>query len=395
MKPQRAVVLGSRFGGLAVISWLRRLFSPGELEITVIDQWEEMIFRPGLVHAMDTAPDRLMPPITLSLSSFWKRHKITSLHDTVVDLDPDRRLVSTATHPPLPYDVLFIATGGTARWDKIPGLDLSHQGLCEGYLARHTATLNRRSTEGQFVFAVGPLQASPSWTPTVHVGCECPLIESALLWDAHLRRLNTRESSSITVITPASHIAEVGGPVIQARVEELLAERQIRLITKAQFVGVTPSTINLDRHTIPYDRAVWVPPMTGAQWLQGSPVADDWGWIPTDEYLNHPQWSDIYAVGDVVSHAWPKMGHAAMVQARISVHHWHQRQTARRTKLRPFAPRLLWILETGSKHALFALSDVFYGGGHQWVYHGQTPYWAKQSFQWAYVHRRGALPIMP
>lgn len=395
MGKPNAVVLGSRFGGLAVLSWLRRLFSAGELHITVIDQWEEMIFRPGLVHAMDMKPDKLIGPVTISLSTYWKRHQIANLHDTVVGIDAERRLVYTATHPPVPYDVLFIATGSTARWDSIPGLDLYHQGLCEGYLARHTAALNHRSTEGRFVFAVGPLKASASWTPRVQVGCECPVIESAFLWDSHLRRLKARDTSCITVITPASAIAEDGGSVIRSRVEELMADRQIRLITKAHFELVTRSTIQLNTQTIPYDRAVWIPPLAGSRWLEGSPIADEWGWVPTDEYLNHPQWPDIYAVGDVVSHSWPKMGHTAMVQARVAVHHWAHRKRVRRKMPAPFYPQLLWALETGKGYAFFALSDVFYGGTRQWVYHGRTPYWAKQIFQWAYVHQRGALPIMP
>lgn len=39
MATRQAVVLGARFGGLAVVTWLRRVYSPGPLEIVVIDRW--------------------------------------------------------------------------------------------------------------------------------------------------------------------------------------------------------------------------------------------------------------------------------------------------------------------------------------------------------------------
>jgi sulfide:quinone oxidoreductase len=117
--------------------------------------------------------------------------------------------------------------------------------------------------------------------------------------------------------------------------------------------------------------------------------------VPTTDHLRHPDWPEIYAIGDIVSHSWPKMAHSAMVQARVAVHDWVGRQFGRKKRPAPYRPQLVWALETGPGEAFFALSDVFYGGQRQWVYHGRSPYWAKQGVQWAYVRRHGELPIMP
>lgn len=366
-----AVVLGSRFGGMAVVTWLRRLYSPSTLAITVVDQWQEMVYRPGLVHAMDCDPDQLMPSLVIPLSPFWRRLHSEAIQDTIVGLDPNRRLVYMAVHDSLAYDVLFIATGSTPVWNGIDGLEFCHNGICEGYLAYRTAALNQSEFAGSFVFAAGPIKANPAWSPTIHVGCECPLLESALLWDQVLRRRGRREAVDITVISPAPHLAEDGGPIVQERLEALFAQRHIRIITNARYTKVTPRQIRLADQVVFYDRAVWIPPAGGLRWLTGSGVDDGYGWVPTDFYLRHPDWPDIYAVGDVVSHPWPKMGHSAMVQARVAVHHWAIMREKKKNTIKPYQPAFLSALETGPGQGFFVLSDAFYGGHRQTVHHGR------------------------
>ncbi|MDA8205819.1 MAG: FAD/NAD(P)-binding oxidoreductase [Thermaerobacter sp.] len=391
----RAVVLGSRFGGLAVLTWLRRLFPPSDLHVTVVDQWEEMVFRPGLVHAMDQSPQKLVPHVTINLRHFWQRHKIQAVHDTIVAVDPQRRMVHTTVHPPIPYDVLYIATGSTPKWDAIEGLDRHRAGICEGYLARHTAAINQRQHQGRFVFAAGPIFGAPQWTPAIHVGCECPLIESALLWDQHLRRIKQRGQAEITVVTPSSQIAEMAGPAAQHTLTEILQRRDINVVTNAQYVRVTDTRLELRERTLPLERIIWIPPQGGSAWLTQSNVADVHGWVPVTDHLQHPRWPDIYAVGDIVSQSWPKMGHSAMVQARIAVHHWAHTRQKRKTPPMAYNPQLLWVLEDSPGEALFVLSNVLWGGDRERVWHHPIPYWAKQLFQWSYVIRAGALPIMP
>jgi sulfide:quinone oxidoreductase len=395
MRLRHAVVLGSRFGGLAAQSWLRRLFSPQQLAITVVDQWQHMVYRPGLVHAMDRLPQELVPDLEMPLASWWRRQHIAMVHDTLVGLDPERREVYTATHSPISYDVLFVATGLSPAWDAVAGLEFSPLGVCEGYAARHTAVLNLHRDTGHFVFAVGSLNTPCDWDPAIRIGCECPIYESALLWDAQLRRRKQRDAARITVITPASVVVESGGPKIRERVQEILDERNIHLIVGARFRRVTRRAIELQDRIVPYDRMVWLPPYTGSRWLIGTGIEKGQGWVPTNMFLQHPGWPEIYAIGDVASHPWPKMGHAAMVQARIAVHHWAWTIRHLSPKPPPYHPQLLWILEYGWGRALFGLSDVLYGGRRQVVLTGRYPYWVKELFGWAYVRRSGALPVMP
>ena len=394
MAKLRAVVLGARFGGLATVSWLRRLKFAAELEVIVVDRWQETVYRPALVQAMALGPAFRVSSMNMPLARFWRQHRVEAVQDTIVGVDPERREVFTASSPPISYDVLFVATGSEPAWDGILGLGPHRGGVCEGYQARHAARLNESWQGGHFVFATGPILGSPNWDPPVAVRCEPPLWESALLFEHRLRQTGRRQASMLTVLTPGSEVAEAAGPQTRQRLKRLLVSRGIRILTGVRFQEVTDREIVLADQRIPYDRALWIPPCQGSSWAQSSGISDRQGWIPTDHYLNHPEFPAIYAVGDVISHSWPKNGHAAMVQARVAVHHWQAKIRGGRTPA-PYRPELLWILDLGGGQGLFSLGDTFYGGHREVLVPGRSPYWAKHLFQAAYIATRGALPIMP
>ncbi|MCY0909651.1 MAG: hypothetical protein OWR62_14820 [Sulfobacillus thermotolerans] len=68
-RTEQAVILGSRFGGLAVSTWLRRLYRPGQLAIVVIDQWRDTVYRLGLVHAVNNPPNKVMSSVQIPLTA--------------------------------------------------------------------------------------------------------------------------------------------------------------------------------------------------------------------------------------------------------------------------------------------------------------------------------------
>jgi NADH dehydrogenase FAD-containing subunit len=386
-------VLGARFGGLAVSTWLRRLFSPDALAVTVVDQWQTMVYRPGLVKAMVLDPYRVVRRVCIPLAHYGRRQRVEFIHDRIVGIDPDRCRVYTATHAALRYDVLFIATGTTPLWDQIPGLRAHLGGVCEGYLARHSGLTLQAVEQGQVVFAAGPINGLDAWDPPIQVACECPLLESALIFDYAMRKRRRRDRVTITVVTPGLDLGQPAGPRARQQVAELLAERGIRTVRNARVTLVTDRALYLGDQPLAYDHAVWLPPLSGAVWLQ-PPLVDDHGWIPTSAHMQHPRYDNIYAVGDVVSHSWPKMAHAAMVQARIAVQHWSSRIN-RHQPPAPYQPLMLWFLQTGGPHAFFSVSNAYYGGNRDFVQRGFWADWAKNFLEWAYVHTHGSLPVMP
>lgn len=161
MATRQAVVLGVRFGGLAVVTWLRRVYSPRTLDIVVIDWWEETIYRRARHDGRATAG----APVRMAMAAFWKRHHVPLIHGTISGLNPQRRQIYTVSHPPISYAVLFVATGSDPGWDTVDGLGPHRGGICEGYLARQTASNLTPLPPGRMVFAAGMIHGNPALTP--------------------------------------------------------------------------------------------------------------------------------------------------------------------------------------------------------------------------------------
>lgn len=391
--PQRIVVLGARFAGLATVVWLTRLFDPHEASITVIDQSDRMAFRPYLVHAMDRPPSFVDRSI-IALGPVFERRRVKLVRDTIVGIDPGRRRVELASHHPIAYDRLFLATGADPAWSLIDGLSPMDGGLCEPYLARHTAALNAEWTGGTFLFAAGPLVRDPNATPRLGAGYAFPLYEAALLFEAALRRRGRRRDTKLLLALPSAEAGEEAGPRTRAALNALFRERNITVLPNATFVKVRNNRVHLADRTLAYHRAVWIPPCAGSALARASGLDDGYGFVPTNAYLQHPNWPDIYAIGDIVRDSLPKQAHAAMVQARVAVHHLWAR-THQRPVPAPYRPETVLILETGSARGLLSISDTLFGGHREIVWTGHLPAYAKSAWSRAFMLFKGDLPIMP
>lgn len=389
---------------MALAWWLRRLLSPGRLAIVVVEPLPTMTFRPALVTVFDRDPLAVVAGARVARDRLFRRLGVEERRDRVVHVDPQRRVVETAAGGPLSYDVLFLAPGHHDDWDRWPGLAPARlavggaaalTGVCEPHLARHAGTIRQQVTAGHVLFVVGPLLHPPAWDPPMPVACECPAVESALLWEAWLRRTGRRSRVRLTLLTPASRLGASGGPDAAHLVEDLVAARGIDVMTDVDIHAVERRAIQLpDGRAIPFDYAVILPPATGVPWLAGSGLDDGTGFVPTTAYLQHPDYPDIYALGDVVSQPWPKMGHAAMSQAGVAARHFVavREHTA---KPSPYCPLVVWDMAVGDGQALVVVTDRPYGGRRFFTYQGRAPLWAKRAFHWAYGKTAGALPIMP
>ena len=115
----RIVILGGGTGGTLTANRLRRLYSPDEAEIIVVDQDDRHVYQPGL----------LFVPFGLTHSEDIVRPRERQLHHGVgfvesgidhVDIDANQvHLTSGAT---LIYDVLVVATGARLIPDETEGL---------------------------------------------------------------------------------------------------------------------------------------------------------------------------------------------------------------------------------------------------------------------------------
>ncbi len=389
----KVVILGARFGGSAVAYWIHQRFSRRELDVTVVDQWDVMTYRPAMVVAASGSP-RLADQWHIAIRRRVEAAGFHFVRDNIFCVDPERQLVHLAGHRPLPYDTLFMATGTDPGWATIPGLGPEVGGLCEDYLARATAEKISRPFRS-YTTAIGPIRLNPQSRPHISASLDAPGFEVTFLVDARLRREHRRHGVSMTVITPASTPGEWLNPASQEFLARELKRRDIALITKARYTRASPHAIFLqDRKPVRSDVTVWIPPYHGSELARISHLDDGYGWIPTDEYLVHEHWPNIYAVGDISSRAVPKLAHIALMQARIATQHFHALRSRGRPE--PFDPYVLHGVWAGQGRGLLTKSRWIYGGGAGLTHVGAASSLAKAAFDQSYRLFSGWFgPIMP
>ncbi len=388
----KVVILGARFAGSAVSYWINKLFSQHEITVTVVDQWTVMTYRPSLVMAAAGHPI-IADQWHIAMKRRCEKAGQHFVRDSIFRIDPQQQHVYLASHPPLPYDTLFVATGSDQGWRTIPGLGPEHGGVCEDYLARETGDRVQQPFHS-LVIAIGPLLQSPADRPHLVGSLDAPGLEVSFLLDAWFRKQRRRDHVSITVVTPAPVPGEFLGPKSQEILATELCKRKINLVTDAHYERVSHSAIYFtDRKPLSSEKMIWVPPYPGSRLARISGIDDGYGWIPVDQYGAHRTWPNIYAVGDISTTALPKIGHMAMLQARTAVHHFYAVQQRKRpSPLRPYVLHVGWL---GYGRGLLTLSDWLYGGSHELVHVGISSALAKASFNHAYKIFSGWLPLMP
>ena len=147
--------------------------------------------------------------------------------------------------------------------------------------------------------------AGVSWT--------LPLYELSLFTAGEIARLDL--PVEVMVVTPERRPLAVFGDQVSARVEQALAERDIRLLR-----GTPPTSVARGRlclasgEAVSADRVVAVPRLVGRR-IAGVPA--DWnGFVTTDAGGNVPDRPDLLAIGDITT--FPiKQGGVATQQADI------------------------------------------------------------------------------
>jgi sulfide:quinone oxidoreductase len=396
-RPPRAVVLGAQFGGLSALHWLRRLAGPAEVEVTVVSPKPYAVYKPDLV--LSAAGDaRFVPATRVDLVGICRRLNARLVVDWAAAIDAARARVHVLNHPPLAYDALFWATGMDYAWSSVPGLGPETGFMCEDYAARHLAARLGRLGGGDIVLVAGRLHQDPRVRPALSASCDCPLIEWGLLARAALRRRGRAAQPRIALVTAADAPGESLGPAAARRARALLAQAEIRVVARAEVLGVERGGLEVQtpagRLRLPSDVSVWMPPVAGSDLARRSALDDGYGWVETDAHLRHVRWPDIYALGDLNRATLPKLGHSAMVEARVAVGHWLARLRGRRSPP-PYRRSVLAVMQTGGGRALFDWHDTLYGGRRELWFEGRTAYALKQGFGLAYRLGRGGLPIMP
>ncbi|MGW8553741.1 FAD-dependent oxidoreductase [Streptomyces tubercidicus] len=314
----QVLIIGGGTAGITVAARLRRA---GVRGIALLEPSETHWYQPlwtlvgggqaPLRSSLRTEAEVIPPGVR------WLRERATAV-------DPTARTVTTASGRVLSYGRLVLAPGLQLDWDGVPGLAaaLGHGGVSSNYrpdLAPLTWDLIRRMRSGTAVFTM----------PSGPVKCGGAPQKIAYLAADHWRKRGVLGAIRTILVLPEPAMFKV--PVFSRALTETarrygievrLSSEMTRLDGAAREAVITDHTTGTTE-TVHYDLLHAVPPQRAPQWLADGPLADPdspYGYVKTDrETLQHPDFPNVFVLGDVANLPTSKTGAAIRKQAPVAV----------------------------------------------------------------------------
>ena len=304
----KVLILGGGFGGVVAAERLAEQLGD-EHQITLVSRSRNFVFYPALVRLA-------FGKCQAADASFDLRHallnrRVNFIEAEVAHIDPFERKVTIAhgeVEGKLPYDYLIFALGRRLATERITGF-YEH--------AHHLLNVDKALKFGKAVekFQEGRAVLGQCFGARLPV----TVYETAFALARLLEEKGKRESTGITVVSPEtleSELADAGGA---AALKQALDAHGIELLTNFRIESLTDNTATTNSgDAIDYNLLMLVPPFRGSSAAHYMEVTDDDGYIHVDWTMRVVGHERIYAVGDCVNFAGPKMGHMAVRQAEVA-----------------------------------------------------------------------------
>lgn len=317
----RIVIVGAGAAGTSLANRLARRLDGAT--ITIIDPRQNHLYQPGLSLV---AAGLKSPSYIVSNTSDWLPSGVTWVQDSVAAVDPETKKVATAGGNALDYDWLVLAPGLVLDHDAIEGFSLDMVGengigaLYAGpeYAARTWMAASRFTQEG----GVGLFTR-----PATEMKCAGAPLKHTFLIDDIAKQAGNASRTNIIYAAPQASL--FGVPIVAEKVRMLFADRGFETAMNRTLTGIDPGAKRATFATqsgteeIDYDYIHVIPPQRAPDFVRQSGLswADKWtdqGWVEVDKQtLQHPRYSNVFAVGDVAG--VPKGKTAASVKWQVPV----------------------------------------------------------------------------
>jgi sulfide:quinone oxidoreductase len=309
---KRIVILGGGTGGTMMANRLRRVYTPEEAEITVVDRDDTHVYQPGL----------LFVPFGLTDAEDIVRSRHRQLRDGIdfhraevdrVDLESDS--VHLGNGATLPYDVLLVATGARLQPEETDGL--TGPGWREKIFTFYTLDGAAGLAE-----ALRDVDAGRVVVNCVDLPIKCPVapLEFAFLADWYFHDCGVRDDVQLTFVTSLD--AAFTKPVAAERLAGLLKQKNVELVSDfatGEVDGAGGRLVSYDDREVPFDLLVTIPLHGGAAYVERSPgLGDDLGFVPTDpRTLQSTAKPNVFAIGDATNVPTSKAGSVTHFEADV------------------------------------------------------------------------------
>ena len=312
VKTKKIAVIGSGAGGLITSSKLARELSneikKEEVSITLYDKKTEQEFQPGYLEVAfrGTDPSKIRKDVNKLVTPGVK-----IVYENVEKVDLANRYIRTeGSDENRDFDYLIISTGSSPDYDQIPGLreankDFHTNASNSGLIYKEISGIK----SGKIVVGIGGLPYKCPPSPN----------ESAFMLDEYFTRKGIRDKVEIVYITPFTRIYSAES--INEVIEPIYKNRSIESITTFNTDTVDSEKkeiTSLEGETLKYDHLFLTPPHKPANFLKGSEMSDEDGWVKVDRKdLHITTYDNAFAIGDTTDIPTSKAGVEAHLEGIV------------------------------------------------------------------------------
>ncbi len=308
------LVLGSGFGALTAVREIRK--SRIDAQITVLSPDNHLTYLPSLIWMPSGL--RNGADIDVNLEKFFARENVVWHQGRVASVVDGGRKVVTEAGEEISNDYLIIATGSRFI-KKLPGL-VEHAIIpCTGPDAGQLIHDRINAMEGGTIaFGFG---TNPKEPGAVRGG---PMFEFLFGVETLLRRQGRRDKFNLVFFNGAEKPGiRLGEKAVKGLLAQM-AKRGIKTHLGAKPKQITADKVVTEREEIPADLVLFMPGMTGPEWLDNTELPrSEGGFIKADAMCRVEGWERTFVVGDTGSYPGPqwlaKQAHQADLQAEAAV----------------------------------------------------------------------------
>lgn len=298
---KRIVIVGA---GTAGIMLANKLAKAG-VYATVIEPNDCHYYQPAFLFVPfgHYSLDQLKKPVKSLLN-----RRVNRIRASVKAVNPSENYLLLDSDERVDYDVLVIASGTRIDVAMTEGLNGSgwRRNIFDFYTPEGTMALRKALSE----FSGGNLVIQIMDMP---IKCPVAPLEFTFLVDDYLKKRGIREKVKLTYVTSLS--GAFTKPVASEKLGHMLSDRNVELVADfyAERVDSDQNKIVCyDGREVSYDLLVAIPVNVGADFLRGSELANELGFVEVNHHsLQSTKYANIFAVGDAADVPTSKAGSVA------------------------------------------------------------------------------------
>ena len=286
---KKVLVLGGNFGGLTAALAVKHELE-GDVDVMVVSKDDQFLFNPSLIWLPFGKRDR--GDLTFPIGPTLESHDVAFEHVAAAGVDADHQQVTLADGRTLDYDYLVIATGYRNNDDVVPGYRDNAVTITTLDDAERAGSAWQRYLDdpGDIVIAA-----------TQGAGCFGAAYEFLFNTSYQLRKAGLHKDVKLSYVTSEPFLGHfgIGGlPHGEQLLRMFLKKEGITAHLDVGIDHVASDAIVLgDGTELPSAYSMVVPPFLGQEFLLGSGLTDEKGYVKVRDTYQTEKYDDVYAVG--------------------------------------------------------------------------------------------------